>query len=331
MADNKYTKKAPTKVLSYKEAVKSLNDYKTVVTVGNEPFYREQIWKRVISANKDLDLVKVDCSEVDEFEVFNILSYRDLFSTRRIVILRNFTKIKKLEKFYENDFNDIVILDAPKEGRSKAFKELKKKCFFIECSRPKPWLEESDIVGKILGFIQGKGYTITQDTASYLYHQLGYDLQKLMGELSKIVMLKEGSSDKEVSVSDINRICVTGINYNVFDLIDKIIEGNKKEAIFLINKIFKYESSPAILLISLWYTHLENLLLIKTKGGNIKDIYSSIKMPPMVVDKKLVPQSKKITQEKIVASLKFLTDIDYNLRKGSFDLKYYLDKFILDF
>jgi len=263
--------------------------------------------------------------------VFNTLSYRDLFSSHRVVLLKNFIKLKKLEKFYENDFNDLVILDSPKEGRSKAYKELKKKCFFIDCSKPKPWLEEADIVGKILGFLQGKGFSMTQDTATYLYNQLGYDLQKLMGELSKLVMMKEGESDKEITVLDIDRICVMGLNYSVFDLIDKILCGDKKEAITLMNKIFKYENSPAILLISLWYTHLENLLLIKDKASSIRELYGIIKMPPMIVDKKLVPQSKKISRDKLVSSLKYLTEIDYNLRKGSFDLKYYLDKFILNF
>jgi len=34
---------------------------------------------------------------------------------------------------------------------------------------------------------------------------------------------------------------------------------------------------------------------------------------------------------KIIESMNYLTAVDFNLRKGSFDLRYYLEKFILDY
>ena len=61
------------------------------------------------------------------------------------------------------------------------------------------------------------------------------------------------------------------------------------------------------------------------------EISENIKLPPMVIKKKLMPQSNKISDKKIIESLDYLMKIDYNLRKGSFDLNFYLEKFIINF
>jgi len=326
----KFNKKVPSKTLSYKEGISLLKDYKLIMALGNEPFYRDQVSNKIISLYPNLDIVKIDCEGMDELDIISTLSYKDLFSSNRILILKNFNKIKKLSKIYERDYNDIIILDSSKEGRSKNFKELKKRCLVIDCNKPKSWLQESDACGKIIGFIRSKGLDITRDTATYLYNQIGYDLYKIMGELSKLIVLKKDDSDKEVTTIDIDRICISGINYNIFDLIDKIISGDKKGALLLIDKIFKYESSPGVLLISLWFTHFENLLYIKSNKDK-KEIFKYIKMAPATVEKKLIPQAKKLSTNKIIESLNYLIDVDHNLRQGSFDLRYSLDKFILNF
>ena len=54
-------------------------------------------------------------------------------------------------------------------------------------------------------------------------------------------------------------------------------------------------------------------------------------MSPTVIKKKLIPQANRISNEKLMESINFLAELDVKLRKGSFDLKYYLEKFIIDF
>jgi DNA polymerase III delta subunit len=151
-----------------------------------------------------------------------------------------------------------------------------------------------------------------------------------MKEMQKLVLFKSESSSKIINKEDIDQICVLGLSYNIFDLIEKIVNDEKREALEAMDKIFKFESSPAILLISLWYTHFENLLYLKTYEGDSLNT-EIIKLPPSVVDKKLRPQAKKLNVDKILESLNFLTSIDHGLRNGSFDLRFYLEQFILKF
>lgn len=316
--------------MDFRLALKKIPEHNIILTIGNEPFYRDQFRNRVISLNKDCEVIKLDAGDMSESEILSHIGFRDLFSSKRVFCINNFTKIKNLEYFLDKKFSDIIVLDADSKGKSKAYKELEKKCLYVECVKPKPWEQEDDAVSKIKGYLTNSGLTIADNEAKYLFSHIGYNLNKLMKEMQKIVLFKSNSNSKVVTKNDINDICVLDLSYNIFDLVEKIIDGNKKEALNLLDKIYKFESGPAILLITVWYTHLENLLYLKTSK---KDLSSNgyIKLPPSVITKKLNPQANKLSVEKILESLKFLTEIDYGLRKGSFDLKFYLEQFILNF
>jgi len=328
------------KTFSFKDGINKVSQHSDMyVAFGEEPFFRDQIFNKLKNTyhsvlKEDIEILRLDCDELSEAEVKGIVLTRDLFTKKRLILLKNFTKIKKLEFFYETNLKDVFVFETEKAGRSKAYKELLKKTITIDCNRPKPWLEESDAVGKILGYLRRNGYEeVTQDTASYLYEQVGYNLYKLMSELDKIVMYKGGLQfiGPEITKEDIDKICVHGMSYNVFDLIDKILAGKKKEALVLLDTIFKNESSPSILLINLWYTHFENMLYLKDTSKKEEELTTYIKMPPTVIQRKLIPQASNISASKITDSMNYLTEIDFKLRKGSFDLRYYLEKFILDF
>lgn len=315
----------------YKEALSQLNKHKVVITTGNELFYRDQIKNKLILNNPNCEIVRFDCEESNEQTILNSIQTKDLFISKRLFVIKNFTKIKKLDFFTDTQLEDIVLLDSEKAGRSKAFDEFKKKVLFVDCNKPKPWEEEDDAVSKILGFLKSNNLFIEEETARYFYNQIGYNLYKITSELKKLVLFKENDTNKLVIKKDINNICVLGLKYNIFDIIDEILKGNKKEALILLDKLFKYEKNPSILLISLWYTHFDSLLFIKTSDKDITKIVEYVKLPSTVINKKLIPQSEKIVKDKIIESLDYLVKIDFNLRKGNFNLKFYLEKFILNF
>ena len=320
---------------AYLIGINKLTDRNMLVSaIGDEVWYRDQVFNKIRHLHPTLEKITLDCEELTESEVFSKLLSRDLFTKKRIFLLKSFTKLKKLEFFTKKIFKDIILFDSEKAGRSKIYKELINLTLSINCNKPKPWFEAGDALGKIIGYLRRHGYEdITQDTALYLYEQVGYDLYKLMGELDKLIMYKGGLVflDPKITIEDIDKVCVKGMHYNIFDIIDKILAGKKKDALNILDNVFNNESSPGILLINLWYTHFENILYLKNTSKKDSELSGYIKMPPMVIQKKLIPQSNKIPTGKIIESMNFLTDIDFNLRKGSFDLRYYLEKFILDF
>lgn len=317
--------------VSLKDGISKLSKNNLIATIGDELFFRDQIKSKIIKDNPDYEIVKLDAKENEEKDIIDYLSFKDLFDTKKIFIIKNFTKLKNLKFLTEKKFTDLILLDSDKKGRSKDFKELEKKILFIDCSKPKPWHQEDDAANKIKSYLNKSGFIIHDDVSRYLFSQIGYNLHRLMKEMQKIMMLKENDSNKIVTKEDIDTICTLNLNYNIFDIIDNILDNNKIEALSLMNRLFVYESSPAILLISLWYSHFETLLLCKKKRNNEAEIYKYVKMPPLVVKNKLIPQSRKIATTKIIESMDYLVKADLNLRKGSFNLKFYLENFVINF
>lgn len=319
--------KYPNKVLSYAEGIKRISEFNLITLVGEEKFFRDQAKNKKIASSNG-DLISIDCSERNEESILNEIQYKDLFNSKRIFWLTNFTKIKNLKFFTLNSFDDVIILDSEKPTKTIAFKELETKSLYIDCNI-KPWEKDSFALEAINRYFQSNGHSLDADVANYLYGHIGFDLYKLYLETQKIILLKNDKS--RITKEDVDTICVLNKNYNIFDLIDKILDNNKKDALILLEKIYFYENTPSILLISLWFTHLENILYIKNNKKGEEQLYSYIKLPPTVIRKKLIPQAKKISNEKILNFLNFLATLDANLRRGSFDLKFYIEKFIIDF
>lgn len=317
----------PKKILSYSEGVKRVPEYNLITLIGEEKFFRDQARNKKLSTESG-ELVKIDCTEREEDSIFNEIKYKDLFNSKRIFWLTNFTKIKSLDFFTKNVFDDVIILDSEKAGRSLAFKDLEAKSLFIDCNI-KPWEKESFALSAIKNYFSANGHSIDNDTTSYLFGHIGFDLYKLYSEILKVTLSKNEKS--RITKEDIDSVCVLNKSYNIFDIVDKIIDNEKKEALVLLEKVFFYESGPSILLISLWFSHFENILYTKNNKKGVDQLFSYIKMPPMVIKKKLIPQAEKLSNEKILESLNYLAELDVKLRKGSFDLKHYIEKFIIDF
>lgn len=315
--------------MNFRDAIKKIPNHKVILAVGPEDFFRDQVKNKVISLNKNYNVVQLDASEEDGGKILSEISSRDLFSTHRIFCIKNFTKIKNLEFFMSWKSEDILILDSKTKGKSKIYRELEKKALTIECITPKPWELEADALGKIKGYLTNAGFSISEDVSEFLYDRIGYDLYKLMREMQKITLYKKEINDsKIISKKDIENTVADGSNSNVFDILDNLLKGDKGKSLDMLDKVYRYEKNPSILLITLWYTHFENLLYLKSLeslGGN-----NFVKLPPTVINK-LYKQSKKIDLNKILNSLKYLSELDIKLRQGSFNLRFYLDNFIINF
>lgn len=312
--------------MEYTKALKEISKHRVILTIGNEPFFRDQVKNKIISLNKEYESHCIDASALDENTIIKEISSKYLFQRNKIYCIKNFTKIKNLDFFLNNNSENIFILDSDVKGKSKKYKDLEKKSLLVECSKPKPWELENDGVGKILGYLTNMGLSISKENAQYLYSQVGYDLYKLMREMQKIVSLKKEKNEKCVSLEDINKICVKDIHYDIYCVIDLLLQNKKKEALLELNKIFRYESSPGVLLINSWFTHLENILYLKNCKEN-----KYITLPEFIINKKIRPYVSSLKEDKILESLDFLINMDYKLRKGSFDLRLHLENFIINF
>lgn len=292
---------------------------KKFFALSGENYFLKEVYKnKIISSNPNSELINLDLNDLKENDILDKVNYKDLFNIPKIFFIKNSDKIKNIEKIKANN-NNIIIFDFKKR------KILEKNYVNIECLVPPVWDQEQDAVNKIISFFNKNNFKINYENAKHIYFNVGYDLYKIIMECKKIILLKKDNSD--VSVTDIDRICFKKNEEDVFSLIDKIIDNNKKEALQQLDTIYKNNLNPSILLITLWYTRFENILYIKT-SKKIDDTY--IRLPKSVLEK-IKTQSNKISEEKIIFSLNFLCDLDFSIRNGSFNPKFYLENFIINF
>ncbi len=312
------------KISSIKDSIKYLNKFTLIITYGDEYYYREQLKSKVIFNNPKHIVQSLDSSE---FDIDN-LRFKDLFGEKRIFIIKNANKIDSFKPLLEIESEDIVILDDDKINVAK-INTLKEKALIFESKKPSSWEEEKQIVGKIQAFFKNKNYEIDESAVKYLYDNIGYNLYKLSNELQKLILYKENPG--KITIADINSVGIANNNLNSFNIINFIVDGQKKEALSMLNKVFKKQNNQAILLISSWYSHFEKLLYLKTTDKKISDVSEFMGLHTYIIETKLKPQLKKFSASKLLKILKSIADIELKIKQSSIDIKFYLEEFILDF
>ena len=316
------------KVSSIKEALKNLDNFKIIVSSGEETYYKEQLKHKIISNNPDHIYQTIDAEETDFENFVDRLIFKDLFGSKRIFLIKNANKIENFKFFLNLESEDIIILEADKIITSK-INVIKEIALIAEFKKPPLWEEEKDIVGKITNFFKANGYEIEDSTAKYLYGHIGYNLYKLSNELQKLSLFKDQGNT--ITRNDIDSVGISNNKSNVFDIINFLIENNKKEALSLLDKVFK-KQNPGILLISSWYSHFEKLLYLRTvTNKEISDISEFMEIHAYVIETKLKPQAKKFSTKKLLNILKTLANIELKIKQSSISIKLYLEKFILEF
>jgi len=287
----------------FQKALPHLKDYNVIFAVGDEIFYKNLI---VSSITQDPILLEED--------IINTLLAPSLLRDR-VFVLKDFEKFKDKKKLLNtlNTFKEKLIIFCEKKYKLKG-------ALLVECYKPKPWGEKKDILNKIYSYMKKNDLKIEEKAAQYLYDQIGYDLYTLLYELQKITLYKK---DKIVNLKDVQTLCKQDYTYKIYDLVNYLIDRKYEKALLHIKKIFKYQNTSGILLISMLYKHFENLLYLKSNPEGLQ-------LPETII-KNLITQANKIEIKEIKEFLGQLIDIDYGIRKGSFNPKYHLENIILGF
>jgi len=146
--------------------------------------------------------------------------------------------------------------------------------------------------------------------------------------MEKITLYKKTG---DIALADVKKICAKEAYYNIFDIINLIIENKIPLAIDIFNRMAKNDPYSLMKFVTIWYKHLENVLYIKNSNKSDYELSTALKLPPFIISKNFRGHSNILENKTIISGLNYLTDIDYKIRKGSFNIKNYLDNFILKF
>lgn len=289
--------------------------------------------------NKLIDKEKVSSDSIIKYSLDND-SINDiieecntlgLFSLKKIVILESTnafsSKGKEITELidYLDNYNKNVILVF--------------KCNLDKVDTRKKLYKKVGSVGKVLCLTKDNNYLVNlvkellkdykMDNINYFLTVVGTDINNITNELNKLMSYK--LEDKHITNNDIDSLCITNNDEEIFALTDAIVKNDIKESIRLYNVFLdkNYEVTAMIGLIASQFRFLLQVKLLYNKGLSNDKIASSLGVHPYRV-KLAISNSYYYSKELLESYLVKLFELDKKIKLGIIDKNTAFELFILN-
>jgi len=231
--------------ITYQEIVQQVRkgDFRPIYyLMGEEAYYIDRISDYIVEQaltedQRDFNLTILYGPQTTGEEVINAAKRYPMMSERQVVVVREAQNLphKEVLAFYAQKPMPSTVLvlchkNGALDGRTNLAKELQKAGIVFES----PKFKDYELPGFVNSYVRRKGLDIAPDACAILCEHVGADLNRLSGELDKlIVAVGEGSRIDTQAIQD-----NIGISkeYNSFELVAALAEKNVMKA----NRIVKY-------------------------------------------------------------------------------------------
>lgn len=254
---------------------------------------QERLAKKYLKNDfNEFTYVKFNMLETEIEELIYECKSSGFFSEKKVIVAENSifleAKPKKIKvqhnidllSNYFNNINDDVMLiflcSENIDNRKKIIKQIKDVGEIIQFSE----MKEKDIVRYIVTYFKEKNIIISNDTALFLLNYSKLDFSNIKRELEKLTLIC--SEKQEVLRSDIEKIVVKSIDYDIFSLTNFLFTKKYNELLSLINNL-KIRGEEPIMLLSLITSQLRIYYKVKILLQNNytqKDIASKLSVHP---------------------------------------------------
>lgn len=310
-----------------------ISSSKVATIYGEEPFFREELYRKVLKQCEDWDQRVYDGEESTESEVLGTLQEFSLSGSQKLVVLRNPEKLKthkNLDTYLDDPSEDTLLLFYSSSGEVK--KSILKKAIDkypnFKSEPLKPF--GNDFIKFVQSQAKTDGYTVPDEVARIIVLNVGTNLFLLRRELEKIYLCIDG---KMISRNDLPGVLSRTVVNQVFEFTEAVGLKDTKKAFKLLANIHMNESEPSMWILSSLMNHFEKLLKfvsLKEEGFTSDSIAEQCEIHPFRYKKVFEPQIKSFTIPTLIKHMKKLCDLDVLFRTSISDKRVALEAFLAE-
>lgn len=248
-------------------------------------------------------------------EVVSVIAGSGLFSTKKIVVLKNVLADKEIRESLDSFLKDssldvdttLVIYQSGTVDRrwglvSRLAKEAENKEFLL--------LSPLEVERFITKHAQELGKTIEPSAAQILAGITGSDLWRASSEVDKLAH----SVKSVITSADVRSVVTGNLNDDIWQFVDAIGTGNKKQALMLLEQQFLSGAEPLYLLYMV-IRQVRFLLALSGSVGSNSELASALSLNPYVV-KKTRAQARNFSVVRLTGIYQALARLDAALKSG---------------
>lgn len=269
------------------------------------------------------DVERVDGSELTPDQLPDLLAGVTLFSTDRLVVIKNASSNKPVwtalgEWFEKGVDNSVVLVERMADKRTKTYKWLEKHAEVVTTKDLQPF----EAVKWVEAEAKQRKLELTPDTARFFVDYVGADQWRLSAELDKLALAGK-LVDKEL----IRELVEPTPQATSFELLDAAFAGRRGDVEQLLQTVAR-EEDP-YMFFGLLAGQVYALALAKTAGGKSLDaVAKEAGIHPFVL-KKVGGLARGLSVTEVKKIVKQLAELDVNLKSRSVEPWVQIQVFLL--
>jgi len=298
--------------------------------VGNNSFLIEQILNDRIdkfkAKNGNLGVEYIDVQEIDVQEMLSQIISVSLFSTTKLVLLKNVSQnngfLDCLEELVAQLGSiELIIVDPQLDGRSKLYKKLRTLTDFQLVNQLSPL----SLIDWAIEYVKSKNGIINRASAGYLIDKIGPNQLVCYQELNKLMLY-----NKKINQESIDLLVETNPRSTIFDLVKVAFKHNHRSVMELYQQLrISGEDTSKMIGLLAWQLHLLAVVKTANNRSNI-EIANDLGANP-----KTISETKNIARDISLDSLRQiinrLLEIDSKSKQQTLNIDDALLYFLLSF
>ena len=302
-----------------KEIKKNINFY---LLYGPNSGLIEEVINNILKPNFSKNLYYHDEKEIlsNENEFKEKVLNKSFFDKDKLIIINRATDkiLNIINKIIDEEIEDLKIIIKSevleKKSKLRNFFEKNNNTIIV------PFYEDNyqSLLVLAQNFIKEKKIKISSQNINFIIERAKGKRINLKNELEKIAIYC--LNKQSINLEEILKLTNLAENYNISDLIDQCLAGNKKKTVQILN-----ENNPSsednILIVKNFLYKLKRLKKLKESlefNKNTEIILSSYKPPIFWKDKEIIKQQLKVwTIKKIKDQIKEINELENQIKKNS--------------
>lgn len=313
-----------TSFMQLKRQIRNKDIKNLYLMYGEEEFIKDVYIKRLTGlipedAFSEFNQITIDGKKISFEDIDNVLESFPMMAEKKLVIIKDSGIFKSpnedVKSFWTKRFSDIpdyliLIFDEKEvDKRSATYKSINKSGMAVEFK----YLRSVELVNWVESTMLRAGKKIDKSNAEYIVSICDEGVGSIKNELDKLISY----SDKEIYISDIDKVVSKSLQVRMFEMTDAIMNKDTKKVISILTEL-KTIKEPAFRVLYTLSSTFDKLLhskLLLKDGMTYGEIASRLGTAPFIANK-YIRSANGFKEDYLVNRTMKIAEIDYAIKQG---------------
>jgi DNA polymerase III subunit delta len=295
---------------------------------GSERYLRGQALRKLLEtavdeSARDFNFARISVAQGNLDDALALARQFPMISARRMVVVMGFEAIsddKQLEALKDYlrapaETTALVFVSDALDNRRNISTMLRKACEVVSFD---PLDEREAAPQWIRDYVARSGRFIEPQAAGYLVGMVGVDLTRLSTELDKLI--NYAGEKGRIGKPEIDELVLNSREHSNFELTDAILDGDRRRALNLLDRIYANASERpetlSLLILGAIASNYRRMLAAKelmSRNAPNAEVAKAVGMPPYIVTR-FNERVRKIDADRILRGIARIAETDVALK-----------------